>query len=167
MSLKPMSIKPMPLKLIIKNQKLFSGPQRQRGFLIPLAIFIVVVMSLFAAALWRTTVQTSLSGAQELVAVQAFYAAESGAQNAMQELFFPDASSRAAIDARCTALSLTPTYTGVAGLGNCSATVSCACVDCTPASLTSFYTITSVGSCGSGLMSAVRRVRVGSFMDER
>ena len=44
----------------------------QRGFLIPLAIFIVVVMSFFAIALWRTTVQTTLSGAQELVSVQAF-----------------------------------------------------------------------------------------------
>lgn len=147
-------------------QRPFACARKQRGFLIPLAIFIVVVMSLFAVALWRTTVQTSLSGAQEMVTVQAFYAAESGAQNGMQELFFPDDSNRGAIDARCTALSLTASFAGIAGLNNCSAQVSCTCVDCNPAGVTSFYTITSVGSCGSGLMSAVRTVRVGSFMDE-
>lgn len=147
------------------RQRPYVSAQKQRGFLMPLAIFIVVVMSLFAAALWRTTVQTSLSGAQEMVTVQAFYAAESGAQNGMQALFFPDASSRLAINARCDALNLTPAFAGIAGLNNCSAQVSCTCVECNSGT-TSFYTITSVGSCGSGLMSAVRTVKVGSFMDE-
>lgn len=145
------------------RQRPYVSAQKQRGFLMPLAIFIVVVMSLFAAALWRTTVQTSLSGAQEMVTVQAFYAAESGAQNGMQALFFPDANNRNAVDTRCTALSLNTVFTGVAGLNSCSAQVSCAG---SSAGATSFYTITSIGRCGSGLMSAVRTVKVGSFVDE-
>lgn len=140
--------------------------KRQEGFLIPLAIFIVVVMSFFAIALWRTTVQTSLSGAQELVSVQAFYAAESGAQAGMQSLFFPDASNRSGIDGRCQALGLSLSFT-VAGLNNCSAQVSCECPNCGAGETTSYYTITSVGSCGSGLMSSTRTVRVGSFMEDQ
>lgn len=138
---------------------------RQRGFLIPLAIFIVVVMSFFAIALWRTTIQTSLSGAQELISVQAFYAAESGAQEGMQVLFFPDASSRAAVNGRCASMNLNSVFNGVAGLNGCRAAVTCACANC-DIGITSYYTVTSIGSCGTGSMSAVRTVKVGSFMDQ-
>ena len=139
----------------------------QRGFLIPLAIFIVVVMSFFAIALWRTTVQTTLSGAQELVSVQAFYAAESGAQEAMQVLFFPDASNRMAINGRCIGLNINTSFNGVAGLNGCRVDVSCSCGASCASDTSSYYTITSTGTCGSGLMSASRRVRVGSFMDQQ
>ena len=139
----------------------------QRGFLIPLAIFIVVVMSFFAIALWRTTVQTTLSGAQELVSVQAFYAAESGAQEAMQVLFFPDASNRMAINGRCIGLNINTSFNGVAGLNGCTVQASCTCASCGASDTSSYYTITSTGTCGSGLMSASRTVRVGSFMDQQ
>lgn len=143
-----------------------SSVHRQRGFLIPLAIFIVVVMSFFAIALWRTTVQTSLSGAQELVSVQAFYAAESGAQEAMQVLFFPDASSRAGVNGRCNTLNISTSFNGVTGLNGCSVQVTCACANCGTGDASSYYTIESTGSCGSGLMSASRTIKVGSFMDQ-
>ena len=142
----------------------------QRGFLIPLAIFIVVVMSFFAIALWRTTVQTTLSGAQELVSVQAFYAAESGAQEAMQVLFFPDASDRTAINDRCEGMDdlndIEISFNGVAGLNGCVARIDCECLSCA-SDTSSYYTITSTGTCGSGLMSASRTLRVGSFMDQQ
>lgn len=138
----------------------------QRGFLIPLAIFIVVVMSFFAIALWRTTVQTTLSGAQELVSIQAFYAAESGAQEAMQVLFFPDASNRMAINGRCTGLNIDTSFNGVAGLNGCTVQASCTCTSCSASDTSSYYAITSTGTCGSGLMSASRTVRVGSFTDQ-
>lgn len=143
----------------------FSLPTKQRGFLIPLAIFIVVVMSLLATALWRTTVQTSLAEAQEQVSLQAFYAAESGAQRGMNQLFFPD-PSRSIVNGNCTALALTMTFAGVPGLSNCNATVTCICSNCDSVDATSFYTIESTGACGSGLISARRRVKVGSFANE-
>jgi MSHA biogenesis protein MshP len=153
---------------------------KQQGFLLPLSVFIVVVMGLFALVLARNTIQTSSSAVLEGVSLQAFYAAQSGAERAMQVLFFPDASARQQVDTRCLALTSTYTYT-VPGLKNCSAAVTCSCrfqdaTDCAPITaanysasaatsrVTSFYTISSTATCGSGNLRSVRTIEVGSFM---
>ena len=155
---------------------------RQRGFLIPLTIFILVVMSLFALVLSRNTIQTSESATQEMVSIQAFYAAESGAQRGMQTLFFPDASSRQAADARCAAINTTYTFT-VDGLKNCTAQVTCSCqyqdastcasgtaanysTSAAAGKLTSVYKISSVGSCGAGILRAVRTIEAGATLKQ-
>jgi MSHA biogenesis protein MshP len=161
---------------------LYSLPKKQQGFLIPLAIFVLVVMSLFALVLTRNTIQTSTSAVLEMVSVQAFYAAETGAQRGMQNLFYPDASSRQAVDARCVALSATYLLT-VTGLKNCSVPVTCRCVyadntGCAPATaanystaaspekLKSFYTLSSLGTCGNGTLRAVRTIEAGAFLEQ-
>ncbi len=148
----------------------------------PLAIFILVVMSLFALVLSRNTIQTSTSATLEMISVQAFYAAESGGQRGMQALFFPDASSRQLTDTRCSALNTTYVF-NVAGLKNCSALVSCSCLysdntGCAPSAaanystsaginkLKSFYKISSVGTCGSGQLKSVRTIEAGSFLEQ-
>ncbi|RYZ93898.1 MAG: MSHA biogenesis protein MshP, partial [Moraxellaceae bacterium] len=71
-----------------------SFRKNQQGFLLPLAIFIIVVMGLFALVVSRNTIQSNTAAVQEAISTQTFYAAESGAQRGMQVLFFPDASSR-------------------------------------------------------------------------
>src|SRR5690606_3795973 len=134
-------------------------PKRQAGFLIPLAIFIVVVMGLLALALARTTTQTGLATAQELLSLQAFYAAESGAQHGLNWLFSPDVDPssigyRNGVDSRCEGYVENLNFAGVTGLASCSAAVTCECEDdCPPTAPTNFYTITSEGRCGSGAIS--------------
>ncbi|MGS2723581.1 hypothetical protein ACVBEJ_07525 [Porticoccus sp. GXU_MW_L64] len=135
----------------------------QSGYLMPLAAFILVAMAVMAAALMRTSGQTGISVAQEAITLQAFYAAESGAQLGMSTLYFDstNALTRAAIDGRCDGMNLNPAY-NTAGLSNCNATVSCA------RSLSdnaSFYTITSVGNCGSGEVTSTRTVEVSAFFE--
>jgi MSHA biogenesis protein MshP len=156
--------------------------KKQQGFLLPLALFIVVVMSLFAVVLARNTIQTSNSAVLEMINVQAFYAAESGAQRGMQKLFYPDASSRQAVDGRCLQASVTHNF-NVTGLKNCSAVVACSCqyqdqttCDSTVAAnysataaanrLKSFYTIASAATCGNGNLRSVRTIEVGSFLEQ-
>jgi MSHA biogenesis protein MshP len=166
-------------------KQLRSFKQKQQGFLLPLAIFIIVVMGMFALVLSRNTIQSSTSAAQEVISTQAFYAAESGAQRGMQVLFFPTApanNTRQQVDARCAALATTFTFT-VTGLNNCSAVVSCRCAfqdesNCAPITaanylaapsntkLTSFYTVLSTATCGSGNLGAVRAIEVGSFLKQ-
>lgn len=141
--------------------------RRQRGFLIPLALFIVVVLGLLALALTRMTTQTGLGSAQELLSVQAFYAAESGAQRGMNHLFFPDATDRAAVNARCTGFNETVNFAGVSGLAACAAQVTCACSNCGVNDPTSFYTLTSIGRCGQGALISERTIRVGSYMERQ
>ena len=165
------------------DKKYLSHPspfKKQKGFLIPLALFILVVMSLFAVVLSRNTIQTSNASTLEMISTQAFYAAESGGQRAMKNLFFPDASARQAVDARCVALNTTYSYS-VTGLKNCSAVVTCSCLypdntACAPATaanystvtnkLTSFYKVSSVATCGSGNLRAVRTIEAGSFLEQ-
>jgi MSHA biogenesis protein MshP len=169
------------------SHKLFhlkKSPKQQQGFLLPLAIFIVVVMGVFALVLSRNTIQATTSSVQEAVSTQAFYAAESGAQRGMQVLFFDEtlALTRQAVDARCVGLNETITYT-VPGLNNCSAVVACTCryqnaAACAPATaanyaanapinnLTSFYNITSTATCGSGNLDAERTIEAGSFLKQ-
>lgn len=156
--------------------------KKQQGFLLPLAIFIVVVMGIFALAVSRNTIQTGTSAVLEAISTQTFYAAESGAQRGMQVLFFPDASSRQQVDTRCVALSTTYTF-NVPGLNGCSAVVTCTCkfqdgTSCAPATatnysstatvdkLTSFYGISSTATCGSGNLRSVRTIEAGSFLKQ-
>ncbi len=148
----------------------------------PLAIFIVVVMGLFALVISRTAIQTSTASTQEIVSTQTFYAAESGAQRGMQVLFFPDASFRQQVDTRCVGLNTTYADT-VPGLNNCSTVVTCSCTfqdgsSCSPIvaanytsnagvnKLTSFYKITSAATCGSGNLRAQRTIEAGSFLKQ-
>ena len=182
----PSQISPKPVGLYAGQMP--AGHPKQRGFLLPLAIFILVVMASFALVLSRNTIQSGGAAVQEVTSVQAFYAAESGAQVGMQALFYPDASSRQAVDSRCLALNSTTNYTSP-GLNGCTAAVSCSCLYadnatyasntvCSPGTaanysstapanhLTSFYTITSVGTCGSGNFRAVRTIEAGSFLKQ-
>lgn len=157
---------------------------KQQGFLLPLAIFIVVVMGIFALVMSRNSIQTSTSFTLEAVSAQAFYAAESGTQRAMQTLFFPNANSRQQVDARCATLNTTHNFT-VPGLRGCSAVVTCTCTyadnagsNCAPGTAanytsaapqnmtTSFYTITSTATCGSGTLRAERTIQAGSFLKQ-
>jgi MSHA biogenesis protein MshP len=157
--------------------------RKQRGFLIPLSLFIIVAMGFLALVVSRTATQTNQSFTQELLGVEAFYAAESGAQRGMQVLFFPNASIRSAVDGRCQVLNQNYSFAAVNGLQLCNAQVTCVCsyrngTSCASANsanyqptsptgvIASYYTITSVGSCGSGPLSAQRTISVGSFMDQ-
>jgi MSHA biogenesis protein MshP len=152
--------------------KTFSSlADRQRGFLLPVAMFIIVAMGLFALALWRTTAQTGVSAVQELMTLQTFYAAETGAQEGMSRLFYPDASSRQTVDDQCAAIDpVNRSYAGIPGLNNCSVVITCTCVDeggaaChNPSASFSFYTITSVAECGSGSVRSVRTLQVSALM---
>lgn len=166
-----MSLKPSAMQVMAN---------KQQGFLLPLAIFIVVVMGVFALVVARNSIQTSSSAVQELTSVQAFYAAESGAQRAMQSLFFNADLTRQAVDGRCAALATTYNF-NVTGLNNCSAAVSCQCqfqdasncvlavpadysAAASVAKLTSYYTIVSTATCGAGNLSAQRTINAGAFL---
>lgn len=154
---------------------------QQRGFLIPLALFIVVVMGLLALVLARNNTLSQRGFTQELLSTQAFYAAETGTQRAMQTLFFPDASSRQAIDNRCANLATTYNFSGIAGLNLCQAQVTCTCVyhnnvacaagtaanyQTNSANHTSIYTITTQGSCSAGEIAAVRQIRASAYLEQ-
>ncbi len=138
-------------------------PSQQRGFLIPLAAFIIVVMGLMALVVSRTTTQTGLAGIQEQASLQAFYAAESGAQYSMNQLFYRTGSpvTRASATAACSGLDGSSVSFNTVGLRNCGARLQCrATVNTSGANARTYYAITSDGSCDLGDISATRTVDV-------
>lgn len=157
--------------------------QKQRGFLMPLALFILVVMGVLALTISRTSIQTQTSSIQEFTNVQAFYAAESGAQRGMQMLFLTTVN-RQATDQACANMAINHNFAGINGLQICTATVICTCVyqnnsACAPgvganylltsaAGVTkSFYTLRSVGACGpADHYGALRTIEVGAYREQ-
>lgn len=156
--------------------------QKQRGFLMPLALFILVVIGVLALTISRTSIQTQTSSIQEFTNVQAFYAAESGAQRGMQELFL-SITTRQDTDQACADMVINHNFAGVNGLKICTATVICTCVyqnnnACAPgvganyeltsaAGVTkSFYTLRSNGACGQDQYRAERIIEVGAYREQ-
>lgn len=159
----------------------------QRGFLLPLALFILVVMGVLALTISRTATQANTSSIQEFTNVQAFYAAESGAQRGMQALFL-STTARQVTDSACAGMAGNTTvnqnFSGVNGLQMCSVAVSCNCryqngsacahgtatnyLPTSPTGVTkSFYTIRSVGTCGpSDHYRAERIIEVGAYREQ-
>ncbi len=130
--------------------------------MIPLAAIIVVGLGVLALAISRISSQTGTSAIQEGISVQAFYAAESGAQLGMGRLF-SNPANRAAVDANCIAVSGSNINFTVPGLDTCSTTIGCS--RSTDAGDTiSFYLITSTASCGSGSLVAERTIQVSAYM---
>lgn len=113
--------------------------QRQHGFSIVVAVFILVVLSLLAATMLRVQETDAAGAAQDTLTVRAFYAAESGAQYAMNRLLLDGAA--------CGALGL-PNGTAAwdaTELAQCSVDN----LTCTADSLNGvdYYHVTSTAAC--------------------
>ncbi len=131
----------------------------------PVAIFILLAMGVFALKLGRTIAQTAALTPQELISVNAFYAADSAAQYALRQIFYSGAATltRAAADGACNAVDGGSLGYAGAGLNNCRVGLACT-IASDAANSTSFYTVTSAATCTLGAVSAQRSVQVSAFM---
>ena len=151
--------------------------RRQQGFLLPLALFIIVVLGSMSLVVSKKVAQSASSYVINGISVQTFYAAESGAQAGLHELFFLD-TDRQLVDGRCELTSISRSL-NVEGLKNCTVVVSCAChyengavCDETNSAnylgisgiSNSFYTIESTAQCGVDPMVAKHRIEVGASL---
>ena len=129
----------------------------QEGVLIPLAIFILAGLSVLAIAIVRMSNQSSYSSYREAISAQTFYAAESAAQYALNQLMFPNAQ-RSVADAQCVSIN-----GDTVSLLRCTATLSCS-VTVNSDNTTSFYTIQADTVCGSGELQANRIIQTSVFL---
>jgi MSHA biogenesis protein MshP len=125
--------------------------QKQAGMGLPTALFIILVLSLIVAALNNMNDISAKAYGREWLSMQAFYAAESGAQAAASWTLHPDLTRPS-----CNALYYTRNFSAV-GMANCSVQV--ACVQDNVGS-DNFYTLTSSGTCGTGIDQARRIIQV-------
>lgn len=138
-------------------------PKAQQGFLMPLALMLVVGISVLAIAVSRLSGQSTTSITLEEMSARAFYAAESGGQLAVGYLYL-NASDRAQTDQHCNDLNGFPVINLFpSGLTGCRTRFSCS-ASANPANTASFYTISSQGVCGSGDFTAERNIQVTTVM---
>lgn len=125
--------------------------KHQHGFSLPVAIFILVIMALIAAAA-VSIMQTGQSGvSNDVMSTRAFYAAESGAQNVLAQLFPLSGGA-----ANCQASYPTITFNQT-GLASCSADTQCTA---RTVGTRTYYTINSTGNCSSGDINATRQIEM-------
>jgi len=134
---------------------------RNKGFGLPVAIFVITVLAMVVVAMTRMDEASSLSFGQNFYSVKAFYAAESGAQVALAKSF-PAAGTPDA----CISNFYTRTFavggTNVPGLNGCSVSVSCTFkkINKLAANEKTFYTFISTATCGAGSEQTKRIIEV-------
>lgn len=133
--------------------------RQQRGFLLPLAMFIMVGMAALALAMSRISSNTFVGVTQESISVQAFYAADSGASYAMHRLLY-NAATATELDSRCSAINGSMLDFNAPGLQSCSAAFTCIKAGSTNGK--EIFTLRSSAHCGSGSLIAERVVEAGA-----
>ncbi len=132
----------------------YSDPTKQRGIGLPVALFVITVLALIVVALTDLEESSGISFSLDINSMRAFYAAESGAQVAMAEVF----PAGGAVGT-CSSISPTTISFSSSGLNGCTAVLTCN-VDIDIDGGASYFTIGSIGSCGSGVDTAERVIVV-------
>ena len=123
----------------------------QRGFSLPVAIFIIVIMALLGAAMVSILQSGQQSAGTAVMSTRAFFAAQTGAQQALANLFPLDGSA-----ASC--LSPYPAFNySNNGLAGCTAVVSCSS---SIIGSKTYYTLNSTGTCDVSSIRAVRQILI-------
>lgn len=135
---------------------------KQRGIGLPAAIFVITLMVSISVAIQLLVSQNAEQFEEEVQLTRAFYAAESGANFAMNALFPPDEFPQYDTTAICPDNAGSPrVYEFEAdGLRSCSAEVTCV-TDATVDGV-NYYTITSEGICND----VSRTVQVRTSFDD-
>jgi MSHA biogenesis protein MshP len=151
--------------------------RKQQGFLLPVALFIIVVLGGMSLMVSKKVSQSTSSYILDGISMQTFYAAESGAQAGLHALFFSD-TDRQLVDGRCAAMNISQVL-NVEGLKNCTVTVSCVCsyengasCDATNSAnylglsgiSNSFYTLDSSAQCGASPVLSQHQIEVGASL---
>lgn len=121
---------------------------QNQGFSLVAALFVIIVLGLLAAALFRMTQTANIAVAQETLSIRAFFAAESGAQSTAMQIF--------PLSGAGTCANQTINFTN-SGLIGCRATVQCVSYT---ADGETFYEVNSQGQCSSGDLQTSRTLEV-------
>lgn len=138
--------------------------KRQSGFLMPLALFVVVGLGALAVAVTRFSSGSFNSVVQEAISVQTFYAADAGAQYAMHQILH-DPSDLAGADASCAAVDGHTINFPSGAFPSCTVQLNCmqtASAGGTP----HIYTIDSLARCGTSELQTQRHIRSAASFSE-
>ena len=133
---------------------------RQRGSMLVIAIFVIVVMSLLGLTITQILSASSDAVIHEVYGVRALNAAQTGIQASIADAFPVSGASVCA----GTGTPLVLDLSAVNGLENCTVTATCVM---TPfdAGTVEYYRFNSVGTCSAGDVIASRHVAVDAKVE--
>lgn len=138
---------------------------RQHGFLMPLAMFIVVGAATLAIAMAQMSAGSRSSAVLNALNVQAFYAADAGVQSAMNQMY-TGATTRSEVDTHCSNVNGSSLALTSAGLKGCSVSITCESRLSADGAV-GVYSVTSISECGSGDYQTGHRVLVEAYMQNQ
>lgn len=124
--------------------------RREAGLGLISAIFVIVILAIVVVGMSNIATVSQKYRSQEILAARALFAAESGAQLHLSTLLHPENSQTCATMAA-------PANFNTHGLRECSYQASCAQVTI---NTIDYFTVKSVGRCGTGVDSATRAVEM-------
>jgi MSHA biogenesis protein MshP len=125
---------------------------KQQGIGLPATVFLIVIVALIVLALGDLNTKSNIGFGQDFYSVKAFYAAESGAQIALNRVFVGgQACSNTPTDIDFDSGGDNP------GLNDCVSTL--VCNEATVSGV-NYLTFTSTASCGAGIEQATRAIQV-------
>ena len=131
---------------------MYLNKTKQAGIGLPTTIFLISILALIVVAMSDLTESSNLGFGQDFQSMRAFYAAESGAQVALNRAFVGgQACNNALVDIDFDSSGANP------GLDNCLVVL-----NCTPVmvGLIEYRTFTSTATCGSGFEQSTRSIEV-------
>ena len=129
-----------------------SFQARQAGIGLPATIFIIVILSLIVVAMSELNESSALGFGQDFNSMKSFYAAESGAQIALNRVFVGGAACNNALaNIDFDAGGDNP------GLNHCVSVLGCSQQDVAGVS---YYTFSSEATCGFGFEASTRSIEV-------
>lgn len=134
----------------------------QCGYLMPFALVIILIIGAFSIAIHQLVNRSQSVTLQQGLSSQAYYAAESGAQYAMHQLYF-NQTTRLQVDNQCVNVNGSSINFSVVGLSQCTSNILCSRTTNT-GDTQSYYTIVSNGQCGSGVGLVERSITVKASM---
>jgi MSHA biogenesis protein MshP len=137
------------------NRPGFNRPgsrEKQKGIGLPATVFLIVIVALIVLALAELNTKSNIGFGQDFYSVKAFYAAESGAQIALNRVFVGgQVCSNTPTDIDFDSGGDNP------GLNDCVATLVC---DEALVAGVNYLTFTITAICGAGIEQAMRSVQV-------
>lgn len=132
--------------------------QRQRGSLLVIALFIIIVFALLGAVMTRMLAASAENTVTEVYGLRALTAAQSGLQ-AKIAAAFPIGAGEV-----CEESALTFNFNNNPGLENCQVTATCV-KDQFPADNIDYYRFESIGTCVAGDIVTSRTVKVDAKVE--
>jgi len=136
------------------NRSILSAlaQNKQKGIGLPATVFLISILALIVVAMSDLTESSNVGFAQDFQSTRAFYAAETGAQLALNRVFVGgQACSNALADI------VFGSDASDLGLENCTVVLSCSSVDVLSVNYRSFV---STATCGGGFEQATRSIEV-------